>query len=319
MAARITQEQSFTTYATDAGFNPSYKINKAIDCGLAGIWLYLKSIGLEETYFEILNKSKTKSIFFKDIFYLLMLTNTNNNFFSKIPSNILDTQIPTDFAQALINVAPAEFAIAYAFTTEELTELLKEICLPNKMVRLGNMQTSLGIMQGTDKKYYIYHPNNSEALCFTNIKDCVNKILRDIPLEDKRLALFINRSDLEQRPVAAAPDITQLLQKYNKNAPVAAKHKALEFAVRANLVAQAQFWCEQCMPLDKSYKGPDLLALAVVKKNAEMIKLLLSHPSVQRNDAIDMANKSQDQNIISLFREITNSPAFLPSTAPKKR
>lgn len=173
----ITKLETFKTYMQDVGLTPTYRISKAFTCGLPGVWLYMKSLGLEDKYFDLLAKAKKQSVYFKELFYLLILTNKNNNFFPKVDDDLLNIQIPDRILDAQIELAQPEFEMAYDFTAAELKETLAQICVPNKMIRLGNKTNAVGIML-CDGNYCVYHADNTETLEYKDLNKCVDAVLR---------------------------------------------------------------------------------------------------------------------------------------------
>jgi hypothetical protein len=173
----ITELDSYKTYLGDIGEVPSYRLEKCFACGLPGVWLYMKSIGLEDEFFQILDRAKDKSALFKDLFYLLMHTNTNNQFFPKVPEDLLKIEIPKQVLDAQLDMPASDFQMVYSFTREELKETLLYLALPNKMIRIGNKQKSVGIMY-SDKIYSVYHADNPRALEFKTIDGCIDAVLR---------------------------------------------------------------------------------------------------------------------------------------------
>ena len=173
----ITNLETYREYTHNAGIVPTYQLKQCFACGLPGVWLYMKSIGLEDVYFNIINDAKKKSITFKELFYLLMLVNANNKFFPKIPDNLLNIEIPPDIAAAQIPVREPDFQTVFAFTREQLIETLEVLALPNKMIRLGNLRKSVGVMY-SEEVYCVYHADNPSALEFKSIEGCVDAIMR---------------------------------------------------------------------------------------------------------------------------------------------
>lgn len=173
----LTKSDSYKQYLRDIGTVPSYKLDICFACGLPGVWLYMKSIGLEAEYFDLVNKTKDRSILFKELFYLLIHTNKNNKFFPKVPEGLLKIEIPADVYAAQVEVPAPDFELAFSFTREQLLETLKQIALPNKMLRLGNKQKAVGVMY-SDKKYCVYNSDNTHALEYKTLDNCVEAIMR---------------------------------------------------------------------------------------------------------------------------------------------
>lgn len=175
----VTKLETYTKYMKEIGAVPSYKIEKCFSCGLPAVWLYLKAIGLEETYFDILSKLKNRHMLFKELFYLLLLTNGANKFFPHIPENLLNLEIPKEVKDAQVQILKPEFEMAYAFNKEQLKETLELIAKPGKMIRLGNKKKAIGLMY-QDNVYHIYHAGNPHALQFKSLDGCVDLIMRAV-------------------------------------------------------------------------------------------------------------------------------------------
>lgn len=173
----VTKLDSYDKYMREIGAISSYDLDKCFSCGLPSVWMYLKSIGLEDTYFEILSKLKNRHLLFKELFYLLFLTNGANKFFPHLPENFLHLDIPKEVKAAQLEVPDAEFEMAYSFTREQLKETLELIAKPGKMIRLGNKRKAVGVMYH-DNVYDVYHVDNPHALQFKSIDGCVDLIMR---------------------------------------------------------------------------------------------------------------------------------------------
>lgn len=175
----VTKLDTYDKYMREIGAISSYDLDKCFSCGLPSVWLYLKSIGLEELYFEILGKLKNRHLLFKELFYLLLLTNGTNKFFPHLPESFLKLQIPAEVKAAQLEVSEPEFEMAYSFTREQLKETLELIAKPGKMIRLGNKRKAVGVMYH-DNVYDVYHADNAHALQFKSIDGCVDLIMRAI-------------------------------------------------------------------------------------------------------------------------------------------
>jgi hypothetical protein len=176
-ANQVTKLDTYKQYLHEIGSVPSYQLDTSFACGLPEVWLYMKSIGLEDIFFELLEKAKTRPQVFKELFYLLMLTNGENKFFPHIPADFLKLDIPPAVADAQVEIRKPDFAIAYSFTRDQLLDILKLIALPNVMVRMGNERKAIGVMF-KDNIYHVYHADNPRALEFKNIDGCVDSIMR---------------------------------------------------------------------------------------------------------------------------------------------
>ncbi len=51
---QITTSDPYKKYMAEIGVQPSKKLDRVFACGLPAVWMYLKSIGLEELYFDLL-------------------------------------------------------------------------------------------------------------------------------------------------------------------------------------------------------------------------------------------------------------------------
>lgn len=176
----ITKLTTFKAYLKQIGQIPSYHLDKCITCGLPAAWLYMRSIGLENVYFDILKKVKERSLWFKELFYLLLFTNKDNPFFPHLPDNILNLDIPPEFIDAQVEMPAPEFQLAYSFTRQQLKETLETLAQPGRMIRLGDKTKAIGMMKDDNGSFAIYHAGNSQALEYKSIDKCVDLIMRTI-------------------------------------------------------------------------------------------------------------------------------------------
>jgi len=173
----ITKLDTYKQYMDGIGKIPSYHLKQCFESGLPGAWLYMKAIGLEDVYFEVLNKAKKKSSWFKELFYLLLISNSNNKFYPKVPDDLLKIEIPPAFLDAQVPLQEPDFQMVCAFTRDQLKETIVQCALPNKMIRVGNYGKSVGVMY-SDKVYCVYHADNPSALEFKSIDSCVDAVMR---------------------------------------------------------------------------------------------------------------------------------------------
>lgn len=175
----VISQDSYYKYLDTIGVKPSKKLERCFSCGLPAVWLYLKAIGLEDVYFDLLKRIKNRSLLYKELFYLMILTNGHNKFFPHLPKEILKYKVPHDVAAAQVPITKPLFELTYSFTKEQLREVLLAIAKPNLMVRLGNQRKAIGIMF-KDDVYHVYHAENPNAIEFKNVDGCVNLIMRVI-------------------------------------------------------------------------------------------------------------------------------------------
>lgn len=174
---QITTTEAYKKYMEEIGVQPSKKLDRVFACGLPAVWMYLKSIGLEELYFDLLKRTKHQYILFKDLFYLTLLANGKSTFFPEIGKGFLKFRIPPLVAAAQVEVSEPVFRMAFGFTREQLIEVLSAITKPHYMIRIGNQRKAIGIMY-SDNAYHVYHTDNPRALEFKNIDGCVDLIMR---------------------------------------------------------------------------------------------------------------------------------------------
>ncbi|HSX20209.1 MAG TPA: hypothetical protein VLG38_03680 [Gammaproteobacteria bacterium] len=174
---QVTTLQTYKQYLREIGIVPSAKLESCFACGLPAVWLYLKAIGLEDLYFDMLAGLKKRTALFKELIYLLIFTNGHNTFFPHIPKGFLTNKVPPAVAAAQVQLAKPSFEMAYEFSRDQLTQVLSAVTQPNYMVRIGNQRKAIGIMC-KDDTYHVYHANNPRALQFNDIEECVNVIMR---------------------------------------------------------------------------------------------------------------------------------------------
>ncbi len=177
LTSKLTKLETYKQYMHAIGEIPSYQLDKAFACGLPAVWLYMKAIGLEEVYFDILSKIKDRNILFKELFYLLILTNGDNKYFPHVPEDFLNIQIPKEILDAQPEMHEPEFEFAFVFDRDQLKRTLEMIAKPHKMIQLGNKQRAIGIMFN-DNVYHVYHADNPRALQFNHVDGCVDLIMR---------------------------------------------------------------------------------------------------------------------------------------------
>lgn len=175
----ITSRPTYIEYLTEIGEKPTNKLERSFACGLPAVWLYLKSIGLEDLFFDLLAQSKKRPEAYKELFYLMILTNGQNQFFPNIPKDFLKDMIPADVKAAQVEIDKPDFEMTFSFTAAQLKETLEAVAKPNVMVRLGNQRKTIGIMF-SDNMYHVYHADNPNALQFKTIDRCVDLIMRVI-------------------------------------------------------------------------------------------------------------------------------------------
>lgn len=175
-SASITELDSYKSYLAAIHTVPTKQMHQALDCGLPAVWMYMKTIGLEDVFFDLIKGVKNKEDLFKELFYLLMLTSDKSKFFPHVPENLLKVEIPENVRDSFVELNDPEFELAYSFTREELIETLKAIALPNKMVRLGTRKKSVGVMF-VNEHYHLYHSDNPQPLQFNDVGRCVDLIM----------------------------------------------------------------------------------------------------------------------------------------------
>lgn len=175
-SASITELDSYKEYLTAIQKVPSKQLAQAFECGLPAIWMYMKTIGLEDVFFDLLKDVKNKPELFKELFYLLMLTSDKSKFFPHVPEKLLNVEIPAKVRDAFVEINDPEFEMAHSFTRADLIETLKAVALPNKMIRLGTKMKSVGVMY-SNNHYHLYHADNPHALEFKDLDRCVDLIM----------------------------------------------------------------------------------------------------------------------------------------------
>lgn len=173
----ITKLETYKKYLQLIGVVPTYQLENSIACGLPAVWLYMKAIGLEAAFFDILKKIKTRTLLFKELFYLLILTNGSNKYFPHLARDFLKIELPADIKAAQISLEKPDFELAYSFTKKQLQETLSAIAKENIMIRLGNERKAVGIMY-SDDMYHVYHVDNPAVLQFKTLDKCVELIVR---------------------------------------------------------------------------------------------------------------------------------------------
>ena len=282
----ITESHSYQQYLDDISAQNSYQLDKCFACGLPAVWLYMKAIGLEAEYFNILDRSKDRSFLFKELFYLLMLTSTDINYFPKPPNGLLNLEIAPAVLDAQVELQKPDFELAFAFTREQLAVILKQIVLANKMVRLGNKKNAVGIMF-KNNKYSVYDGVNSSALEFDNLDSCLDIIMRSEPV-------YICSRAISGLKVQSAPsDLEIFKQLCAKNTPEQLQ-ATLYAAVQAGLVEQVKYLHTLDSVKFNHLYGGGISLLDLKKLTPAMLTLLLKYPELQnmqhREDVHVVAN-----------------------------
>lgn len=218
----ITDLGSYKNYLHGIGKVPTAQLERCIACGLPAVWLYMKAIGLEPVFFDLLNKVKTRDVLFKELFYLLIFTNSHNKFFPHVPETFLKLSVPAEVAAAQIQIDKPVFEIAYNFTRDQLIATLEQIAKPNVMIRLGTQRKAIGIMYNNNA-YNVYHSDNPSPLEYRSVAGCVDLIMRVIQNkinntdqskeQEARVALFITANHLVGIPIDPMPNPREFLQK----------------------------------------------------------------------------------------------------------
>lgn len=175
----VTKEETYKKYLAEIGEKPNKKLERIFACGLPAAWLYLKAIGLEDLYFDLLKQVKTRYMLYKDLFYLMLLANGKSEFFPSISNSFLKLKVPPLVQAAQVQVSEPVFRMAYGFTRDQLIEVLGAIAKPGYMIRLGNQRRAIGIMF-ENNAYHVYHADNPRALEFKDVEGCVDLIMRVI-------------------------------------------------------------------------------------------------------------------------------------------
>lgn len=173
----VTEQKTYQQYMQEIGVAPSKQLERSFACGLPAVWLYLKAIGLEELFFELITKSKTRPETYKELLYLLMLSNCHNKFFPHPPVGILKLEVPQDVKAAQVEIDKPVFEMAYSFSRDQLIETLSLIAQPDAMIRIGTQRKAIGIMF-KDNAYHVYHSDNPHALEFKSVEKCADLIMR---------------------------------------------------------------------------------------------------------------------------------------------
>lgn len=315
-----------------SSYRLDFHLERAVACGLTRLWLYYRALGIEQSFFNLLAAAEEKIIPYREIFYGIELTNRNNKFYPKLPVDLLKINLPKDFAEAEIAVQKPEFAIAFVFTTEQLKTTLQKICLPNKMICLGDKQQSIGLMADEQGHYFIYHAGNEHAVEYATIDACVAAITSIMQTaaskkSNPRIPLFIERYDLDGRAAAPAPDPIKLLEQFlaenghDHNVLSAHGIDPVYLAVRAGLQEQVKFWREKGLSFGRTYIATNLLALAAHDGNKEMVLQLLQNPEVANTKAAALDLLVADHAARKLLHECTTaqhaSATFMPSRSKK--
>jgi hypothetical protein len=173
----VTDQKTYQQYLHEIGVMPTKQLERSFACGLPAVWLYLKAIGLEELFFDLIAKSKTRPELYKELLYLLMLTNGHNKFFPHPPEDLLKLEIPREVKAAQVEIDKPVFEMAYSFSRDQLIKTLSLIAQPNAMIRVGTQRKSIGIMFNDDV-YHVYHSDNPHALEFKSVEKCADLIMR---------------------------------------------------------------------------------------------------------------------------------------------
>lgn len=217
----VIELPTFEGYLHKIGVIATAELELCFTCGLPAVWLYMKAIGLENVFFDILKKAENRELLFKELFYLLIFTNNNNKFFPHVLEDFLKIEIPPEIAEAQVEITSPVFEMAYIFTREELIKTLEQVVKQNVMVRLGTKSKCVAIMYDSNG-YHVYHADNLNTLGYNSIEGCVDSIMRVINTKPnggdhkkpKSVALFITAASLVGVPIEPMPDSKKLLQEF---------------------------------------------------------------------------------------------------------
>lgn len=327
---------NLSAYLKLIGKKTDYHIEKCFSCGMPRVWMYYRSLGLEDKFFDLLQAAQEPgSTYYRDLIYGLILTQENSKFFAKVPADYLELNLPKDIAAAIVQLQAPDFQIAYSFTGDQLKDTLQKISQHGKMISLGNKQNSIGLMIDADDKYLVYRVGNTQPLTFTNASACVDYIMQYISgaepkqLRDIRLPIYIERYDIEGRLATPAPKPLDLIEKYNNSNShdynLLSKDgiDPLYLAVRAGLTEQVKYWHEMGVQFGRSYNhGANLLSLAAHDRNIQMITLLLQYKEIEKLLPETLDILKQDHEGCKLLHEYTTDAhvwpkRFLPSESKK--
>lgn len=294
---KITELDSYRTYLQDVGANSGRHLDNCFASGTISVWLYMKAIGLETEFFELIKKAKDYTSVIKELMYLLQLTNSNTSYFPQIPKDLLRLEIPGLVADAQIEITQPDFKLAFVLDDKRILEVLKGLAVKNRMIRLGDKTHAIGIMFAKDK-YCIYHSGNSEALEYSNINDCVAAALRALKDLNSK-AVYCESYHVFGLPTANPPIALELFAKFAKTYTEDELLACLKICVLSNDIETIKFMQKLDVNFNHQYLGIDLLNLAVSQPqlNVETVKCLLDL-GVDRVQAIStvIARKKEEKD-----------------------
>jgi hypothetical protein len=320
----LTETDAFKSYARDAALRTGVHLANCVAAGLPSVWMYMKAIGQEEKFFELLQQAQQRPHLYKELMYLLQLTNAQSDYFEKLPEDFLNLEIPGLVADAIVAPSNPDFKLTFALTGERLLELLRSLAVPNRMIRLGTREHSIGVMfsNGT---YSVYHAGNTKALEYTKLADCVAAVVKMQPKSKTQTAevVVMEAFNLSGMPVPKPPIALELFAKYCKTYTPAERDECLFACVLANDLKALQHLQSIGVPFTATKFGIDLLRLAVVqpKPNLEIIKFLMA-AKVDSRAAIEelialKAQRPKDKQLDTIRQALQagSSPQFYSPAA----
>ncbi len=282
----ITKSDSFITYAKDAGINLGVSMHNCFSAGLASVWLYMKAIGLESEFFTLLKRSEKRPAIYKELLYLLYMTNSNSDYFPHIPENILKLEIPGLVVDAQVEIAKPDFQLVMLVSRENLLDALRGLAIKNRMIRIGNKKLAVGVMFQSGS-YCVYHAGNSTALEFKNITDCAEAIAKHLKNTKSETIVVMESYALAGMPVAKPPIALDIFAKQAKNYTDKELQECAYNCVLANDLKILEF-IKSKISLNFTKHSIDLLRLAILQPriNPKMIDFLIK-AGIDRKTAIE--------------------------------
>lgn len=326
----LTKTDSFKTYTEIVGANSGVALDNLFAAGLPSVWLYMKALGLETEFFNLLQQAEKHPSLYKELMYLLYLTHANSNYFPAVPTGLLKLEIPGLVEAAQVEISNPDFKLVFELSRERLTELLKELAVNNRLIRIGTKSHTVGVTFRNDV-YSVYHSGNTKALEYTKLNDCVDAILNMQPntKNHEHAMVVLETFNLAGMPVPKPPIALEYFAKFAKTYNEEQMQECIYTCVLAQDITALQYLQKNGADFTFKKFGIDLLRLAVVqdKPNRAIIELLIKN-GVERRVAIEEIislkakhpeNKQLDETLRLLHADPKSTPLLHSVGAPSHK
>lgn len=321
--------KQLNTYLVAKGEPPLESMEKGLCAGLVSYWLYSKANGKEKEFFSrILQyiaewdvkkfKSSGQRIDLDLEEFLSTVLALQN------PEQLVSTVTRTDLhyifellaSQDQKKVNPAEFNLNFIFDRAELKNIIPQLAMPNKMVRIGNSFHAIGLMF-SNGVYTLYDPNDEkgprEFKDLNDLPDAIFKALTKYCNSKNFIAINFSVFDLENNEPGKYFDVNEYRE--NKMLNPNFRREALQHQHLFFIMASLNDYAGMELLFKHGYKykpssihRADELAEAIYFHDQQKVKYLLDHniPLNYQTDKVDNspiphAMRAKDSKILYML------------------